>query len=66
VGDIAELANSREELTEMQAKTITYNGEQLTEFDASQKQRTIERQIRHWKRECKGMEYLCRSWKSTF
>ena len=33
------------------AKNITYNGQQLTEYEALQQQRYIERGIRRWKRE---------------
>lgn len=40
----------------MNAKKYTYNGEKLTEYEASQKQRAIERNIRRWKREYKAME----------
>ncbi|MPN09004.1 hypothetical protein SDC9_156292 [bioreactor metagenome] len=39
----------------MEAKTIEYNGVKLTEYEASQKQRAIERKIRAWKREAEGM-----------
>ena len=45
-----------EELKQMEAKTITYNWEKLTEYEASQRQRYIERQIRRWKREQQAME----------
>ncbi|MDJ0305383.1 phage minor capsid protein [Dehalobacter sp.] len=48
---LSESAYSREDLAEMNAKNITFNGEKMTEFEASQKQRYIERQIRRWKRE---------------
>ena len=47
---------SKEQLDEMNAKKYTYNGEKLTEYEASQKQRYIERQIRRWKRERRAME----------
>lgn len=40
----------------MNAPKYTYNGEKLTEYEASQKQRAIERNIRRWKREYKAME----------
>lgn len=48
---LSQSAYSREDLAEMKTKNITYNGEKMTEFEASQKQRYIERQIRRWKRE---------------
>lgn len=38
-------------LKEYEAKNITYNGEKMTEYEASQKQRYMERQVRKWKRE---------------
>ena len=40
----------------MSEKSIKYNGEMLTEYEASQKQRYIERQIRRWKREYKALD----------
>jgi hypothetical protein len=47
---------TQRELDQMNAKKYTYNGEKLTEYEASQKQRYIERQIRRWKREQGAME----------
>ena len=44
------------ELKKLEAKPITYNGEKLTEYEASQRQRYIERQIRRWKREQQAMK----------
>lgn len=38
------------------ARSVTYNGQPMTEYEASQKQRYIERQIRRWKREYAAME----------
>ena len=32
-------------------QTVTYNGEKLSYYDATQKQRYLERQVRRWKRE---------------
>ena len=40
-----------EELEAMNAKKYKWNGEDLTEYEATQKQRYHERQIRAWKRE---------------
>ena len=40
----------------MNTKKYEYNGEKLTEYEATQKQRAIERNIRRWKREKIGME----------
>ena len=44
------------ELKKLEEKSITYNGEKLTEYEASQRQRYIERQIRRWKREQQAMK----------
>lgn len=43
------------ELEQINAATVKYNGEQLTEYEASQQQRHIERQLRRWKRENAAM-----------
>lgn len=53
---ISDPAYTQIELNEMNAPKYTYNGEKLTEYEASQKQRAIERNIRRWKREYKAME----------
>lgn len=42
---------SKEELEAMNAKKYKWKGEDLTEYEATQKQRYHERQIRAWKRE---------------
>lgn len=47
---------TEDDLNEYNAKKYTYNGEKLTEYEATQKQRYIERQIRRWKRELKAMD----------
>ncbi len=47
---------SKELLTDYQAKCYTYNGKLLTEYEAMQQQRYIERQIRRWKREKSAMQ----------
>lgn len=43
-------------LERYEARDIDYNGRKLTEYEASQQQRAIERNIRRWKRENKAME----------
>ncbi len=48
---ISEPAYSKSELRDMEAKDYTYNGQKMTEYEATQRQRHIERQIRKWKRE---------------
>ncbi len=40
----------------MNAKDYEYNGEKMTEYEATQKQRYIEQRIRKWKREYAAME----------
>lgn len=47
---------SGEELQELNAEKYTYNGTKMTEYEATQKQRYIERQLRRWKREYKAMD----------
>lgn len=42
---------SEDTLEEYNAKNIEYNGKKLTEYEALQEQRYIERNIRRWKRE---------------
>lgn len=49
-------AYSEEQLAQYNAKTVTYNGEKMTEYEASQIQRKIERNIRKWKREYAALE----------
>lgn len=44
-------AYTAEQLAEYNAKKYTYNGKDLTEYEAMQQQRYFERQIRKWKRE---------------
>ncbi len=53
---ISRRAYTDKELEDLNARTVEYNGEQLTEYEASQVQRKIERNLRRWKREKAGME----------
>ena len=46
----------KEQLTDYQAKDYEYNGVKMTEYEALQEQRKIERGIRRWKREKNAME----------
>lgn len=48
---LSKSAYSTKELADYNAAKYTYNGKQLTEYEASQQQRYIERQIRSGKRE---------------
>lgn len=64
-----------EELEQLNAPRIKYDGKMLTEYEASQQQRYIERQLRRWKREKAAMNAAgldtaesaakIRSWKNT-
>ena len=47
---------SKEQLADYQAKDYEYNGVKMTEYEALQEQRKIERGIRRWKREKNAME----------
>lgn len=49
-------AYTPDRLRDYSAKTISYNGTPMTEYEASQRQRYIERQIRRWKREQAAMK----------
>lgn len=47
---------SKELLDDYEATNYTYNGQKLTEYEALQEQRSIERNIRRWKREEHAMK----------
>ncbi len=47
---------SKEQLDAMKEKRYEYNGHKMTEYEATQQQRYIERQIRRWKREYLSMK----------
>ena len=51
-----EPAYSEDNLNEYTKKVCTYNGKELTEYEASQQQRYFERVIRRWKREYTAMD----------
>ena len=53
---VSEPSYSNGELREMKERKVTYNGEELTYYDATQKQRAIERAIRKAKREAGALE----------
>jgi hypothetical protein len=46
-----EKAYSAKELREINNKTVTYQGKKITQYEATQVQREIERKIRFWKRQ---------------
>lgn len=43
-------------MNEYEKRKVTYNGVEMTEYDASQKQRAYERRIRVTKRELNGLD----------
>lgn len=49
-------AYTPEMLERLDSRKIVYQGKKMTEYEADQNQRYIERQIRRWKREYKAME----------
>lgn len=46
----------RAELSDYANKRVTYNGDEMSVYEATQKQRAIERSIRKWKREANALE----------
>jgi hypothetical protein len=48
---ISENAYSKAELESYVNKTVTYNGQEISVYEATQQQREIERKIRYWKRQ---------------
>lgn len=48
---LSEKAHSKKELEQFDTKNAEYNGEKMNEYEVSQVQRKIERNIRRWKRE---------------
>lgn len=51
-----ERAYSRKELQQINSKTVTYQGKKITQYEASQIQREIERKIRYWKRQSSALD----------
>ncbi len=49
-------AYTDDDLKEYNSENVEYNGQKMTEYEVSQQQRNIERNIRRWKREKKAME----------
>ncbi len=52
---LSDPAYSYDKLREYNSKTVTYNGKNMSLYDATQHQRYIERRIRRWKREDNAM-----------
>jgi|GEM_PF-3918387 len=53
---ISENAYRQATLDDMAGKTVTYEGKKMSQYDASQVQRGIERKIRYWKRQASALE----------
>lgn len=53
---LSDRAYSLDQLRELNNRSVTYNGEKMSLYDATQRQRYIERQIRRWKRESCALE----------
>ena len=53
---LSEHANTKAYLDELNNATVTYNGKEMSMYDATQLQRRMERQIRRYKREYLGMK----------
>jgi len=53
---LSDPAYTAEKLREYNDKTVTYDGKEMSLYDASQRQREIERHIRRWKREADAMD----------
>lgn len=53
---VSESAYPREKLAEYDRQTVEYDGQQLSYYDATQRQRGIERNVRRWKREYTMLE----------
>jgi hypothetical protein len=56
--EISEEAISKSGLRELNAKTVSYNGEKLPMYDATQKQRYFERGVRYWKRQADALHAI--------
>lgn len=53
---ISENAYKQATLDDYAGKTVTYQGREISVYDATQKQRYIERGIRHWKRQAGALD----------
>lgn len=53
---LSDPAYSAEKLRELNNRTVTVDGEEMSLYDATQRQRYIERKIRRWKREANAMD----------
>jgi hypothetical protein len=53
---ISQNAYSEAQVNEYAAKTVTYNGQEMSVYEATQKQRYLERAVREWKRQADAFE----------
>ncbi len=53
---ISRRAYSRHELSDLSRRSVTYQGKNLTYYEATQEQRNMERKIRKWKREYMALD----------
>ncbi len=53
---LSDRAYSTEQLRQLNARTVTLDGKDMSLYDATQQQRYIERQVRRWKREGGAMD----------
>ena len=53
---LSDPAYTPDKLREYNNKCVTYKGKEMSLYDATQRQRYIERQIRHWKREASAYD----------
>lgn len=53
---LSEPAYSTDKLRELNSRTVTVDGQEMSLYDATQRQRYIERKIRRWKREASAMD----------
>lgn len=53
---LSDRAYSIDQLRQLNARTVTYDGKEMSLYDATQQQRYIERQIRRWKRESSALD----------
>jgi hypothetical protein len=54
--DLSENAYEQATLDEYAGRTVTYNQQEMSFYDATQEQRAIERKIRYWKRQASALE----------
>jgi hypothetical protein len=53
---LSENAYSKQELKELNKKKVKFQGQEITQYDATQYQREIERKIRYWKRQSAALD----------